>query len=271
MFGRRALVLVAAATIAAAGCGKDNNPTGPSNTPTPPAQTRIIAVSGDLAFGQVEVGQSRDATFTIANTGNTALAVSGMTVSGGLSTHIVASWTSGSIAAGASQTVTVRFQPTAGGAFSGTVTINGDQTSGSNTLPISGTGVNNSITGTWNGNYTVERCDGTGSIQDIFCSTNRGVYPVGSTLPIRLVLTQNGTNVTGTVSFGQVQGPVNGNLTNGTLTLQGTATSGQISAQISNFSLRQQGSSLAGNITFNMTFSGVPGTAVVVTRASLTK
>jgi len=145
----------------------------------------------------------------------------------------------------------VEFSPTSAGNFNGVVTVNGDQTSGSNTIAISGTAPDTSIAGTWTGTYVVERRDGTGSVQDIFCSANRGVYPVGTSLPLRLDQTQNGTSVSGTASFGQVRGPVSGNITAGTLTLQGTATSGQLSVTISAWSTRAQGASMTGNVTYN--------------------
>ena len=49
------------------------------------------------------------------------------------------SW-SGSIAPGGFQDVTVKFAPTAAAAYGGTVTVSGDQTSGTNTIAVSGTG-----------------------------------------------------------------------------------------------------------------------------------
>jgi hypothetical protein len=49
--------------------------------------------------------------------------------------------TSCTISAAASQTVTVRFSPTAEQTYNGTLTVAGDQTSGTNTFAISGTGI----------------------------------------------------------------------------------------------------------------------------------
>ncbi|OQX12061.1 MAG: hypothetical protein BWK80_44140, partial [Desulfobacteraceae bacterium IS3] len=50
------------------------------------------------------------------------------------------SWSSGTIAAGGSKSVTVTFKPTAVQTYSGTVTVNSDKTSGTNTIAISGAG-----------------------------------------------------------------------------------------------------------------------------------
>ncbi len=203
--------------------GGDSSPTGPSTT-TPPATTRVIGVSGNLAFGDVAVGSQRDLSYSITNTGNATLTVTGTTISGGLSTHTLFSWTSGTIAAGASQTVTVRFQPTTAGSYNGTVTVNGDQTSGGNSIAISANATGGTAQGNWSGRYEVQRCDGTGSNQDYFCSTNRGAFPPGASLPISMNLSQNGSAVTGSITFGQVTGSVNGTINSaGTLVLQGTA------------------------------------------------
>jgi hypothetical protein len=183
-----------------------------------------------------------------------------------MASFLTASWLSGTIAAGGSQTVTIRFEPTTAATYSGTLTVNGDQTSGTNTIAISGS-ASFAFGGTWSGQYIIERCDGTGSLQDLLCSAQRGIYPVGTSLPIRIVLTQSGSTVSGTVSFGAVTGPVNGTVTgDGLLTLAGTATSSTLTLQISGWSTRVQGNSMIGNIAYNASISGVPGVGVVTSR-----
>jgi hypothetical protein len=117
------------------------SPAGPGPTPTPtptptPVATRIISLTGSLAFGSVATGQSADRTLTIANLGNAVMTVSSLTGPSGYTS----TWTSGTIAAGASHVATIRFSPTAPQTYSGTLTVNGDHTSGTNTIPISGTG-----------------------------------------------------------------------------------------------------------------------------------
>lgn len=248
--------------------GGDSSPTGPSTT-TPPAPTRVIGVSGNLAFGDVAVGSSRDLSYTITNTGNAALTVTGTSVSGGLASQLTASWTSGTIAAGASQTVSVRFQPTTSGSYSGTVTVNGDQTSGGNSIAISANATGATAQGNWSGRYEVQRCDGTGSNQDYFCSANRGAYPPGSSLPIALNLTQSGTSVSGSITFGQVTGSVRGSIDNaGNLSLTGTASNGQINLAITSFNVSISGTAMTGNVTYGAGLTGIPGVAVVTSRLS---
>jgi hypothetical protein len=102
-----------------------------------PAATRIIGTSGSLAFGSVRVGTTAQRTLTIGNSGTGPLAVSSINYPAGMSGN----WSSGIIAAGGSQNVTVTFSPPATGAYGGPVTINGNQTAGAGTTSASGTGI----------------------------------------------------------------------------------------------------------------------------------
>ena len=129
-----------------------------SGTGTVVTATRIISLSGNLAFGNVTVNSSAQSTMTINNTGNSTMTVSSISFPSGFS----GSW-SGTIAAGNSQNVTVTFSPTSETSYSGTMTVNSDATSGVNTISDSGTGVAPKITpqitnvvfsGT-SGNYTI--------------------------------------------------------------------------------------------------------------------
>jgi len=126
-----ALLLLA---LAAAACGKDS-PTAPTPNP-PPASTRVVSLSGSLAFGAVEIGKTSDLMLTIGNSGTGTLSVTGITSPGGYTLN----WTNGTIAPGGSQQVTVRFAPTAAQSYGGTLTVNGDHTSGTNTASLSGAG-----------------------------------------------------------------------------------------------------------------------------------
>jgi hypothetical protein len=103
--------------------------------------TRIIRLSGELAFGDVEVSQTATRTLTIHNDGNSTLNVSNITCPDGFSDDF---WQppSGyySVAAGGSKDVTVTFAPIAATSYSGTITVISDKTSGTNTRSCSGTG-----------------------------------------------------------------------------------------------------------------------------------
>ncbi len=99
--------------------------------------TRVIGLSGNMAFGQVIAGSTVTRALTIANTGNAPLNVSGITFPTGLSGN----WSSGAIAAGSSQNVTVTFSPTAATTLSGNIVVASDATGGTNTIAVSGSGV----------------------------------------------------------------------------------------------------------------------------------
>ncbi|MEO7932250.1 MAG: choice-of-anchor D domain-containing protein [Chthoniobacterales bacterium] len=96
----------------------------------------VLSLSGDLNFGSVLVGSSKSATLTIANTGNLDLSVYSIQYPSGFSGNF-----NGTIAAGASQDVTVTFTPTVGIAYAGSVSVSTDAISGGATMLISGNGL----------------------------------------------------------------------------------------------------------------------------------
>jgi Pectate lyase superfamily protein/Divergent InlB B-repeat domain/Abnormal spindle-like microcephaly-assoc'd, ASPM-SPD-2-Hydin len=98
--------------------------------------TRLMSLSGDLAFGNVTVGSSGNRTLTIGNSGDSALTVGAISYPGGFS----GDW-SGAIPSGGSTNLTVTFSPNAATNYSGDLTVNSDATGGSNTLSVSGVGV----------------------------------------------------------------------------------------------------------------------------------
>ena len=97
----------------------------------------MVSLSGSLAFGAVEIGKTSDLTLTIGNSGTGTLSVIGITSPDGYTLN----WTHGTIAPGGSQQVAVRFTPTAARSYDGTLTVNGDHTSGTNTAALSAAGV----------------------------------------------------------------------------------------------------------------------------------
>jgi len=98
---------------------------------------RIINISpSSLAFGNITVGTTKQMTMVIQNTGNLTMTVSSISYPAGFS----GIW-SGTIAAGASQSVTVTFSPTVAQSYGGTLTVNSDKTAGTDTISISGNGI----------------------------------------------------------------------------------------------------------------------------------
>ena len=131
------VVLVMALCAAISACGKDKgSPTQPTPSET---ASRVIGLSGDLSFGDVEVGATVDRTLRVSNSGNVAMAVTSLSVTTG--SPLTASWLAGVIPAGGTQDITMRFTPTASGPVSGTIRVNADHTAGSNQTTYSGRGV----------------------------------------------------------------------------------------------------------------------------------
>lgn len=100
--------------------------------------TRIIDVvpESDLNFGNVQANTIATRVVTIVSEGTTNLDISGISYPPGFSGN----W-SGTILHGNQVAIAVNFSPTALVSYGGTMTVNSDATSGTYTLPISGTGV----------------------------------------------------------------------------------------------------------------------------------
>jgi hypothetical protein len=183
-----------------AACGGNKNPTSPTS-PSTPTSARTIGLSGNLAFGNVQVGSTASALLTITNTGSSTLTVTGISYPTGFS----GSW-NGGVPAGGSQQVTVTFAPTSASNFGGTVTVNGDHTSGTNTITASGAGV-----------AAPTRVMGlTGSL-------SFGTLIVGNTRTATLIIANSG-NATLTVSSITLPNGFSANWQGGTIAASGSQT-----------------------------------------------
>ena len=196
------LVLAAAAH----GCGSKPAPTTPTVTPT-----RIVALAGNLALGNVLVGSSVTAPFTITNSGNATLNITGVTGP----TGVTASFTGGTVAAGATQNVNITFAPTAPGTLSGLITVSGDQTGGSNTISVSGAALP-SLNGSWRGTQVTTGSAAAGSCNmSWIISGQTAVTFSGAWQTTGATCGQAGT-LTGSVSTGSAVTGVNFTVTLGT-------------------------------------------------------
>jgi YVTN family beta-propeller protein len=98
--------------------------------------TRIMTLNpANLNFGATRVGVGATATLTIGNAGNSPLIVSSIAYPAGFSGN----WPGGVVPPGGAQAVTVFFTPTPK-PYSGTITVNANQTSGPTTVGVSGYG-----------------------------------------------------------------------------------------------------------------------------------
>lgn len=112
-----------------AACEKD--------TPVSPTPTPAIMLTGNLNFGSVTVGSTGTSNLTITNTGNSDLTITAISYPTGFSGNFA----TGTIAANGSQVVTVTFAPTVAQTYTGNITVTGNQSSGTNTTAVSGTGI----------------------------------------------------------------------------------------------------------------------------------
>ena len=123
------------------GSGNSGWSTTPVLTSFPqPAQPGTLAASpASLSFGDVAAGSASAAqTVTVSNPGGTAATVSSISASGPFSET---STCGGSITAGGSCTVSVKFAPTSGGAATGTLSVATSAPGSPLTVALSGTGV----------------------------------------------------------------------------------------------------------------------------------
>lgn len=250
--------------LLAVSCGGSSGPT----SPTPIASSRVISLSGTLVFGDVVVGSSREIALTISNGGGAPLTISGLSVTGEMGNHVAYTWASGTIAAGGSQVVGVRFAPNRSGSFAGTLIVNGDQNSGTNSIAISGTAIAN-FGGIWIGGQRIDRCSGTGSISDLLCTPGRpSAIALGSVLRFDAEIVQTGTTVTGIVDLGGITGPVTGVVSSSSvLTLRGDLTSEfGLRATITSWNVTLGGgqTSWSGSIGYDIRDNRFPGVAVIL-------
>jgi uncharacterized membrane protein len=100
---------------------------------------KLTLSATSMAFGNVTVGQNKELSVVVSNTGTAALTISSAAVSGtGFNLTSASSFT---LQPGASQIVTVRYAPTSAGASSGTLTLTSNDPSSPATASLSGTGV----------------------------------------------------------------------------------------------------------------------------------
>ena len=130
-----------------------SSPTAIALSGTGVTATYSISVSpSSLSFGSVTDGSSMAQSFTIRNTGNSNVAISGMTTTG--SGYSIASGAGAvTLSANQSTAVSVQFAPTVAGSANGSVAIVSNATGAASSVTLSGTGtaasVNHSVGLNW--------------------------------------------------------------------------------------------------------------------------
>jgi photosystem II stability/assembly factor-like uncharacterized protein len=106
-----------------------------SKLPIKISSNPIISLSGDINFGNVEIGKSKDILIEISNIGKSDLKIDSISYSSGFSGE----W-SGIISPNQMRQITVTFSPTEVKSYSGNLLVYSNSGSGKNTIKISGMG-----------------------------------------------------------------------------------------------------------------------------------
>ena len=118
------------------------------------------------------------------------------------------------------------------------------------------------VQGTWNGDYTVTACND--QTAPGFCPE---FVPVGTVLPIRIVLTQTGEQLSGTVELGSLIIPVSGTVNGSRVVLTGSVTMDvegfSTTTALVNWDTVVSGSNMTGGWRTTFSIVGLPGSAFV--------
>jgi hypothetical protein len=118
-----------------------NSPAAVALSATGVAASYTISVNpGSLSFGSVTEGSSAAQGFTVTNTGNSNVAISGMTAAG-TGYAIVSGAGAVTLSPNQSTSVSVQFAPSSAGAAAGSVHILSNATTSASSVALSGTGV----------------------------------------------------------------------------------------------------------------------------------
>lgn len=252
------------------GCGGSGVPSAPSPTVTP---TRIIALSGPVAFGDVQVGASRSVTLTVSNRGNSTLTWSG--IGGGFADTSVTPPTSGTIAAGGSTILVFTFAPKAVGPRSAPVSITGDFTDGTNATTMSGNGIPVppppllSAGGIWRGQAASTSCKDDGAAAAVHYCQNAPTHN-GS---VTLLLTQYaGGDVAGSVDIaGYPVSYASGSLVNDRLQISGSGSAGAFDYEYRNWNTFIAGNTMTGTFVWRLSLKSGGAVEYSMTLAGVTR
>lgn len=132
--------------------------------------------------------------------------------------------------------------------------------------------VEGGVPSSWAGIYAIDQCGATsGSMTEVLCTPPggrraAGIAYVGATLPISMDITESGSDLTATVSFGVIRGVLTGkNRGNGLFYLQGTISGNGGSINITQWCTQVLRDTMQGYINYQVRIDGLPGTGSVAT------
>ncbi len=233
----------------------DDIPTAP--TPASPALSRLTITP--IGGGSLPIGGTAPLVTSGALPSNGVMLGAFAEYTSGPGRYVEAAWTSSdaSVLAVEANTLVAR--------RAGTTTLTASFEGKSDTEQFV---VEPGVAGRWAGSYAVQQCNASsGSMQDVLCRPTSGIAPVGAMLPFTMAITESGTELTGTVSFGQVRGELKGSTRgNGLFALGGTITFDDGAVTITHWDARVTGDTMEGFVTYQVRLDGLPGLGQVNAR-----
>lgn len=226
--------------------------------PTAPTLTITALTITPIGGGSMMVGTSAPITSSGAVTPSNATALGAYAqFNNGSGRYVEAAWTSsdtGVIAIEGAQLVA---------RGRGTVTITASFEGRSDTETFISEG---GIAGRWAGSYLVEQCGAnSGSVQEVLCNPPGnarpvGIAAVGATLPFSLEISENGADLSATVSIGSTTGTLTGrNRGGGFFFLQGEMPGGGGAVNIVHWDTRVTRDDMEGFIGYQVRLPNLPG------------
>ena len=257
---RSRCLTAALACVVVAGCTRgvvspDQIPTGPTLSLT---DLTITPVGG----GSLTVGGSAPIVTSGGLPSNATALGAFARFSNGSGRYVEATWTSSdeSVMAVVGTTLVARAR--------GTVTLTATFEGRSDTENFIAEG---GIPGRWAGSYIVEQCSAnSGSMSEVLCGAPGrapGIAAVGTTLPFSMEISENGTDLTAAVSFGQIRGTLTGkNRGGGFFYLEGIVEGPGGAINIVHWDTRVLRDSMEGFIAYQVRISGLPGIGAVAAK-----
>lgn len=120
--------------------------------------------------------------------------------------------------------------------------------------------------GTWAGDYAVTTCEVSGAFVGADLCGSDGMRP-GDLLPVSLLITQSGIQLSGTFYLGEISGPLSGTIDdggtfNGTASLTFTAEGQTLATAVNPLRTRAEGERMTGTFRAESTLAGVSGSWV---------
>lgn len=144
----------------------------------PPATGTITVTPASISFGNINVGATSSQSVTVKNSGSGTVTISNLSLSGaGVTASGISSGTE--LSSGQTATLSVSFDAASTGSVSGGVTIASNASNSSVTVPVSATGMSDSVSLSWSADSSA-----TGGYNVYSSTTSGGPYNLLTSNPV---------------------------------------------------------------------------------------